>query len=295
MKMYPYKAGDVVRVYNYPFQPKSKQDDSESDKKQGKERYGLVINYGGKYATTVPILPISTHKGKTEREGYILRDDEVRVPRGINYKKRNGVKELIGVIKTERIEHFEQDEISAPLTKIPLRTKLDIISQYEHICNIPFYQNLLKNNSPNHEKAMKLFKESVLAEKLNFLVTDDGKRMYDIMRYTSLKLDKIQPLGYIGKNNSIGIYSVELKGNKDSFIYTIGTLKSKEQVVKDWKNPKKAYQWLSEDIKYNILKKDIDKDLKPDPLIDSNKYVKFNDFSKDVLKDIKEKQKDIEL
>ncbi|MEK5520576.1 hypothetical protein B5V89_15570 [Heyndrickxia sporothermodurans] len=59
----------------------------------------------------------------------MLRDDEVRVPRGINYKKRNGVKELIGVIKTERIEHFEQDEISAPLTKIPLRTKLDIISQ----------------------------------------------------------------------------------------------------------------------------------------------------------------------
>ena len=35
---------------------------------EGKERYGVVINFGGRYATTVPILQISTHNGKTEKK-----------------------------------------------------------------------------------------------------------------------------------------------------------------------------------------------------------------------------------
>jgi len=292
--MYPYKAGDVVRVYNYPFTPKSMQDDLQSEI-QGKERYGVVINYGGRYASTVPILQISTHSGKTEKDGYMLRDDEIRVPQGVSYKKRSGEKELIGVIKTERIEHFEQDEISAPLTKIPLRTKLDIISQYEYISSKPFYKNLLYNESPNHKKAMEIFKESVLAEKLNFLVTDDGKRKYEEMRYSNLKLNEIQPLGRIGKGNAIGIYSIKLKGNIDTFTYTIGTLKSDKQIVKDWSKPMKAHQWISEDIKYNILKKDIDKGLRPDPLVNTNNYVMFKEFSKEVLSNEKKKQNDIDL
>lgn len=281
--MYPYRTGDVVRVYNYPFIPKSMQQDNTDNERQGKERYGVVINSGGRYATTVPILQISTHSGKTEKDGYMLRDDEIRVPQGITYKKRYGDKELFGVIKTERIEQFEQDEISAPLTKIPLRTKLDIISQYEYISSKTYFKEILDNESPNHAQAMGIFKDAVLAEKLNFLVTDDGKRKYETMKFSDLELSEIQPLARIGKGNAIGVYSLKLKGDIDTFTYTIGTLKSDEQIAKDWSKPKKAHEWISEDIKYNILKKDIDKNLRPDPLINTNNYIDFKDFKKEVL------------
>lgn len=294
INLFPYKTGDIVRVHHYPFTSKNEQDklrkesnENSSNKiNEGKSRYGVVINSGGKNITTIPIMPITSHSGKTNSESYRLRDDEVRLPDNIFYEKTTGKINIYGVIKTERIESFESDEITPPLTKIPLRTKLDLIERYESIIKNGFHKNILDKGSSQHKDIMDQFKDSVLAEKLNFLVTDNGVRKFDSMKNSTLSLVGIQPLIKTGRNKSISVYSVKLKGEVDSFTYTIGTLKSEKKVIKEWSNPKKAKEWLSEDIKYNILKSNIDKSLKPDPLSNSNEYKTIDEFSKDIKKEI---------
>ncbi|KIU04561.1 hypothetical protein SC09_contig8orf00231 [Bacillus subtilis] len=219
------------------------------------------------------------------------------LPESTSYQKRNGKVQLYGVIKAERIESFESDEITPPLTTIPLRTKIDLITRYESIIKIDYFKRKLDIESPNHSQVMSDFKTSVLAEKLEFLVTKKGERKFDKMQNSTLILKDIQPLGRIGKNNRISVYALRLKGREDEFSYTIGTFKNEKQIIKDWSKPMKAKQWISEDIKFHILKKDIDKQLRPNPLIESDKFLSFKEFSQTVEKNLKPTQRksDLEL
>ncbi|MCY8497745.1 hypothetical protein P8917_10070 [Bacillus atrophaeus] len=301
--MFPYRPGDVVRVHNYPFISKAEQEQTKNENNtvqnltEGKPRYGVVINSGGRHIETIPILQIMSHGGQTQRKDYPLRDDEVRLPENTSYQKKSGKVELYGVIKAERIETFESDEITPPLTTIPLRTKIDLITRYEAILKVDYFKKKLDVESPNHSQVMSDFKTSVLAEKLDFLVTDKGERKFDKMQNSTLILKEIQPLEKIGKNGGIGIYALRLKGKEDEFTYTLGTLKNEKQITNDWSKPMKAKKWISEDIKFQILKKDIDKQLRPNPLIESDKFVSFKEFSQEIEKDMKlaQKKNDLEL
>ncbi|MCI3027562.1 hypothetical protein LMF32_00235 [Desemzia sp. C1] len=122
---------------------------------EGKERYGVVINFGGRYATTVPILQISTHNGKTEKEGYMLRDDEIRVPQGLTYRKRKGNKQLIGVIKnwrshTDQFKPFTQS-LYVDLTEDPNHPPIPIHLGFQVGRNILIeFLEGLKNIGVNH-------------------------------------------------------------------------------------------------------------------------------------------------
>lgn len=279
--MFPYRPGDIVRVHNYPYAPKAEQSPNDPSS-QGKGRFGVVINAGGRSVTAVPVLQVMSHGGKTENNEYVLREDEVRVPPNTSYQRRDGAKTLNGVIKTERIETFEADEITAPLTAIPLRTKMDLLDRYEAIKEKPYFKNMMDKQSPNHEFIMKNFRESVVAEKLNFLVNESGERLYDKMRNSSLNLTELNKIGSLGKGrgNKMGIYSVKLEGSKDAFYYTIGTHKNKKQIAKDWSKPKPAKDWIREDIKYHVLNKNLDKVLKPEPKINQSKYQSMESFKK---------------
>lgn len=299
--MFPYRPGDVVRVHNFPFISKAEQErikneePTEQNLTEGKPRYGVVINSGGRHVDTIPIMQIMSHGGQTQRSDYPLRDDEIRLPESTSYQKRSGKVQLYGVIKAERIESFESDEITPPLTTIPLRTKIDLITRYESIIKIDYFKRKLDIESPNHSQVMSDFKTSVLAEKLEFLVTDKGERKFDKMQNSSLILKDIQPLGKIGKNGGIGIYALRLKGKEDEFNYTLGTLKNEKQIINDWSKPMKANKWISEDIKFQILKKDIDKQLRPNPLIESDKFVSFKEFSQSVENSLKSPQRKNDL
>lgn len=222
--MFPYRPGDIVRVYHYPYVSKAEQVHNEPSS-PGKARYGLVINSGGKGVTAIPIMPIISRSGKTEESTYRLREDEVRVPHNTYYPTHTGEKQLHGVIKTERLERFGPNEISAPLTTVPLRTKIDILERYNIIKQIPYFKNLMDRQSPGHESFMKDFEESVVAEKLNFLVNENGVRKFDAMRNSALKMTEINPITKMGKNNRISLYSVKLQGRKDSFQYTMDNAK----------------------------------------------------------------------
>nr|WGD72640.1 hypothetical protein P5645_22220 [Bacillus subtilis] len=301
--MFPYKPGDVVRVHNYPFVSKAEQErlkDSDQTQEQpafqGKPRFGVVINAGGRNVEMIPIMQIMSHGGQTERHDYNLRDDEVRLPENISYQKRSGPVDIYGVIKTERIESFEADEITPPLTSIPLRTKIDLIERYEAIMKVDYFRNKLDVDSPNHSKVMADFKTSVLAEKLDFLVSNNGERKFDRMQNSPLRCKEIQKLGSVGKDNRIGLYAVNLQGRHDNFTYIIGTMKNEKQLAKDWAGPKKAKDWLSEDIKFHILKKNIDSQLRPNPLVNSDKFMSFTQFSKQALGiDIEKKHGETDL
>ncbi|MCY9750655.1 hypothetical protein M5W75_12525 [Paenibacillus larvae] len=195
-----YNSGDIVRVF-YPYLPKVKDTSGNS---AGKVRYGLVINAGSNQTVALPILAITSHRGKTRGADYILRDDEVRIPDGVSYFKRSkGEVPIDGVIKTERIEFFDDDEISKPLTSVNLDTKIEVLERYKNTMDIPYFVRKMNEESPGHKEAMQTFERATIAEKLGFLATDLGECKYEHMEDFVLKLYKIQPLGQSNSNKRI--------------------------------------------------------------------------------------------
>lgn len=203
--MYLYKLGDIVRVNHFPYMSKTEKEKLKkkegADNKHpffygGNSRYGVVVGLGGKGVNTIPVVQIMSHEGKTEEKNYRLRDDEVRVPRDAHFINKHGErKDLYGVIKMEQIEMFGADEITAPLTKVPLRVKMDMLEQYEAILTNPYYQRKLDRDSPKHKNIMHQFKESVIAEKLNYLTKANRDNKFDSLRNNLLLVDEIQRLG----------------------------------------------------------------------------------------------------
>lgn len=287
--MHPYKIGDVVRVYHYPYLSKTEKQRiiKEGTKDEhplfymGNVRYGVVVGTGGKNIKAVPVVQIMSHGGETEKEGYMLRDDEVRVPQRTLFVDKHGEQRyLYGVIKMERIEMFGQDEITAPLTEIPLRIKIEMLERYEAILKNHYYKNKLDKDSPNHKLVMKAFKDAIIAEKLNFLVDSQGVNRFEFIKHTTLTLEELQK---VGKYNNLTVYSVRLKGKYDIFTYNIATRKKETQIVKDWDKPKVASQWLKEDAKYHALMNNIDQNIRTDPSPHPDKYVTFESFKKRIL------------
>ncbi|HDR8205141.1 TPA: hypothetical protein ACOQ31_005054 [Bacillus cereus] len=288
--MTEYNSGDIVRVF-YPYVPKVKNESSDVVGK-GKNRYGLIVNAGNNKTVALPIMGITSHKGKTEIPGYVLRTDEVRVPSGVSYYKRSeGEVNIHGVIKTERIEFFDDDEISRKLTSIDLKGKIEVMERYKSTISIPYFKRTMDEDSPGHEKVMEKFERSIIAEKLSFLTTDLGECKYEHLEDTLLKVNKIQSLGKSDTNKRIHFYAVELTGeeNKDSFFYTIASMKQPKQVAREWGKPKAAVDWLKEDERFYNLQKNISKVFKEPPNPHPNKYKAFSLFRKNTLENAMER------
>lgn len=288
--MTEYNSGDIVRVF-YPYVPKVKNESSDILGK-GKVRYGLIVNAGNNKTIALPIMGITSHNGKTEMPGYVLRADEVRVPKGVSYYKRSqGEVNIHGVIKTERIEFFDDDEISRKLTSIDLAGKIEVMERYKNTVSIPFFKRTMDEDSPGHIKVMEKFERAIIAEKLSFLTTDLGECKYEHMEDTLLKVNKIQSLGKSNANKRIHFYAVELTDseNKDSFFYTIATMKQPKQVAREWGKPKAAVDWLKEDERFYNLQKDIHKTIEADPNPHPNKYKAFALFRRNALESAMER------
>lgn len=288
--MYPYKTGDIILVKHFPYTSKIEQERvrKEGTEKEyplfygGESRYGVVVGVGGKGVSAIPVVQIMSHEGKTEEEGYKLRDDEVRVPQNAHFINKRGEKRyLYGVIKMERIEMFGAEEMTAPLTQIPLRVKIELLERYEAILKKHHYKSKLDKDSPNHVQVMQEFKQSIIAEKLNFLTDAQGKNHFEQLKHVRFSLEKLQR---VGKHNNLTIYSVRLKGKYDTFAYNIATRKKPEQLAKDWDKPKMASQWLKEDTKYHALVGNIDQRIRADPYPHPDKYITFEHFKKQTLK-----------
>ncbi|MED2934092.1 hypothetical protein P4308_18745 [Bacillus wiedmannii] len=285
-----YNSGDIVRVF-YPFKPKALSNDNEEQ--VGKRRFGLIINAGNNRTLALPILQITSHGGRTEQTNYKLRADEIKVPESVTYYKRSaqGKVPVYGVIKTERIEFFDDDEISRPLTSVGLDTKIAVLNNYKDLLKQRNFVEVLNEESPGHMEAMQCFERAIIAEKLSFLTTDLGECKYEHMEDKMLRVNKIQPLGKLDTNKRIHFYAVELtdEENMDSFLYSIATMKQPKQVAREWGKSKTAVDWLKEDERFYNLQKDISKVFKEPPNPHPNKYKTFPLFRKNTLENAMER------
>ncbi|KAA6458930.1 MULTISPECIES: hypothetical protein [Bacillus cereus group] len=288
--MEKFKSGDIVRVF-YPFKPKVLSEENEV--KLGKTRFGVIINAKNDKTVALPILQILTRDGKTEKPNYRMRDDEIKVPPNLTYYKPSLQKRvpINGVIKTERIELFDYKEIIKKVSKIDLVTKSAILKNYKGILKDKSFLDSLNRESPGHKEAMQCFERVIIAEKLRFLTTSIGECKYEYMEEQLLKINKIQPLGKSDMNKRIHFYAVELtdEENKDSFFYTIASMKQPEQVAREWGKPKTAIDWLKEDERFYNLQKDITKVFKETPNSHPNRYKAFSLFRENTIENAMER------
>jgi len=282
------KTGDIIRVF-YPFTPRAK---NQENSNEGKERFGVIINNGNNMAVAIPIMQITSHGKRTEHPDYRLRLDEVRVPAETSYFKPTQQKRIpiYGVIKTERIELFDDDEISGSLTNIGKEGKIQILEKYKELTSNRHYLQRLNEESPGHKEAMETFERFVIGEKLRFL-EKNGESNYEKMEDRSLEINKIQHLGKANENKRIHFYAVELTDKEGSFFYTIASKKQPKQVVKEWGKPKTAKEWIQTDERYYQLKKDIRQKLEPTPEPKEEKYRDFKVFRRNILKQEQQRER----
>lgn len=276
-----YKSGDLVIAYEFPY---NKLLTDEFQSSRSKPRPAIVLGETGRSIAAIPVMGVYTKGRMTEKEGYSLYRHEVRVPKGLTM----GQKELEGVIKTDRVVVLERHQISSAFDEFPLRTKMDILSTYEDIKNLPFYKKSLDQETTyNHERIMRNFKENVIAERLNFLTNKEGENVYEFKKYDQYQIDKIQ---HIGTFKDLNIYAVNLQSTDDNFIVNLATNKPVNKIVSDWSGTKTAKEWLREDAKYHALNKNIDQNIRRDPFIHPDKFIRLDQLSKNAGKNnIKEK------
>lgn len=259
---------------------------------EGKERFGVIINAENSMAVAIPIMQITSHGKKTENPDYRLWPDEVRVPAETSYYKPSQQKmiSIYGVIKTERIEVFDDDEISGSLTNIGKEGKMQILEKYKELTRNKNYLQRLNEESPGHKEAMETFERSIIGEKLMFL-EKNGESNYEQMEDRSLEINKIQHLGKSNENQRIYFYAVELTDKEDSFFYTIASKKKPKQVVKEWGKAKTAKEWLQQDERYYQLKKDVRQKLEPTLQPKEEKYRNFKVFRRNILKQEQQRER----
>lgn len=280
-----YTVGNIAYVFQFPFEER---DNQNRPLGYTAPRPVLILGEGKNGITGIPVMPITTHNRKTTQNTYILRFNEVEIPKGIFIvSRKKGREELEGVVKVNRIEKFHRSQMTLPLGNVPLRLKENVISKYEELLEVGKFKKSLDALTPDHKNVMREFKESIIAEKLHFLTSENGENQFDEMKKSQMFIENIQKTGNYGDLN---IYSVQLRGKKDSFLYDIATYKTEQEVAKEWGKVKRAEEWLKEDMKYHALKNNIDQKIRPDPLPHPEKYVPFENFQKSILKSKKKKQ-----
>ncbi|MGG3801211.1 hypothetical protein [Metabacillus fastidiosus] len=274
-----YKSGQLINVYDFPFDPKAEREEGKS-----KGRPAIVLGYHDDHIEAIPVMQIGTKGGKTEKPSYLLFPEEVRVPKGLTYLDN---RELRGVIKTNRIEIFKESEVTEPLDDFPLRTKIDVLQTYESIKNTFPHKDELNRYGNNHQEVMEKFKENTIADQLNFLVDKNGENQFEFKKNNLFEIDKIQP---VEREKGLHTYSIGLSDGESSYLYTISTSKKPKQIIKDWAKPKTAEEWLKEDTKFQALSKNIDYKLKPTPLPHPDKYKNFTQFKNQELRKLKRQE-----
>lgn len=278
------RTGDIVLVKDYP-NPQHEEANSQSTK----DRFAVVIgNYRDGF-TSLPAQAIATKGGKTEKPLYRIRENELRIPGGVVNGKKNF--ELSGVIKAHRFPLIRQDQILYKAASLPLETKLHLVQLQEQLKTQPRHVNEMKEENPNYEKVIAYFKEVTVAEKLNFMRDDKGNHQYEFLRNQTFSIKSIQ---FLEKKKNLNIVSVKLEGDNKEFTHTFATKKTMGQVRFDWKIPKKAKDWIREDIKFHALQRNPLVRLNPDRIPHPDKYTKLEDF-KEPKNNLDQKDLNLEL
>lgn len=262
------RTGDIVLVRDYPnLQYK------EAHASPTKTRFAVVIgNFRGGYAT-LPAHAIVTKGGKTEQPYYRLKENELRVPANIISDRADIA--LKGVIKAHRFPLIRKEQMILKVGSLPLETKIQLIDIHETIKNRPIHVLEMEKENPYYAKFMGFFKEVTLAEKMQFMRDDRGNHQYEFVRNEEFRVKAIQLLE---KRNHLHILSVQLEGDKGTFTHTFATKKSLQEIREDWKEPKKAKEWIREDVKFYALWKNPFLQLKPDPQPHPDKYQSLEKF-----------------
>lgn len=95
-------------------------------------------------------------------------------------------------------------------------------------------------------------KNEGLADSLDFLTDNNGNNHYGELKNNTFECKSIAELK---KGKHFTDYSIELEDNqKNNFQYTLRTEKNKAEIRQEWSKGLTGKDWLSEDIKTEVLK-----------------------------------------
>jgi len=256
------RTGDIVLVKDYP-NPQFK----EARSRPTKDRFAIVIGNFREGFISLSAQAIATKRGQTERAGYRLKENELRIPEGIVDDRRDF--EITGVIKAHRFPLIKQNQMAYKAGSLPLETKLHLVQLHERMKNLPHQVAEMKQENPNFLKVMGYFKEVTLAEKLQFMRDNRGNYQYEFLRNKEFSVKSAQ---FLEKRKNLNVISVQLEGSGKKFYHTFATRKSLNELQQDWKSPKKAKEWIREDVKFHTLQRNPLLQLKPDKQPHPDKY-----------------------
>lgn len=254
-----YKTGDLVRFYDF----------SRGNKNVQKPRPAMVLGYDH-FKDKVNLMKITSKGGATERKDYKLMEDEIKVPKGMWFRGR----ELYGVIKTNNIIQINSERLTSVLDVFSFDFKMKVMNKYDLHKNDRWYKKYLDMYNGNHRHIMSHYKESLIAEKLNFFQTDSGENIYDFIRNEKLAIEEVQvhpKSDYSPYKN----YSVTFRYFDNYFNHIVSTRKSIREISMDWKGEKTVRDWLREDVKFHILKRNIHANLEKS-FVSKKRYHSFN-------------------
>lgn len=260
------KSGDLVKYYDF----------TEDNPDFSKPRPAMVLGYDP-YRKKYSLMRITSKGNATEREGYKLKGEELRVPEGMVYEKNNESVELYGVIKTNNIIQVDRERLTTQSDVFSFTFKKAVFDKYNKLKNKSWFKEYADYYSDRHHKIMQFFKEDLIAEKLNYM-SDEVENVYDFFKdyYVDVKGIKQLPTNKFGNRYSL---LFEIEG--ETFEHTFSTNKTPIEVSRDWVGEKKVSEWLREDRKFHVLNRNLDIEFTPDPIV-SKGYKSMGKFAKDV-------------
>lgn len=239
---YGIKAGDLVKYYDF----------SVDNPDVSKPRPAMVLGYDP-YQRKYNLMRITSKRNRTEDKDYVLKGEEIRVPKGMRYERDNKETELYGVIKTNNIIQVNRERLTQVLDVFSFRFKKGVLDKYYKLIEKEWFREYADQRCKNHSKIMDFFHEDLIAEKLGYF-TNDVENIYDFVRHEEFKIDGIYQL----PSNKHGYrYSVLMEHDDHIYEYTISTDKSPSEVSRSWSDTKIARDWLCEDKKFHVLKNDL--------------------------------------
>lgn len=260
------KSGDLVKYYDF----------TVDNPDFSKPRPAMVIGYDP-YRKKYNLMRITSKVNATEQEGYRLKGEELRVPKGMVYEKNNELVELYGVIKTNNIIQVDRERLTTKSDVFSFDFKKSVLDKYMTLQHKSWFKEYADYYSDTHYKIMSYFKDDLVAEKLGYF-DDLDENVYDFFKDEFVSVKGIRQL----ESNKFGNrYSLLFEVDDEIFEHTFSTNKSPSEVVRDWSDERKISEWLKEDKKFHVLKRNLDVEFTPDPEV-SHGYKSMGRFRKEI-------------
>jgi len=137
------RTGDIVLVRDYP-----NAHDFKAGSAATKDRFAVVIGNFKEVFFSVPAQSITTKGRRTEITDYRLKENEVRLPEHILDKRTDF--NLTGVIKAHRFPLVSQNQMSYKVGRLPLETRLNLVSVHDRIKNSPRQVAEMQDENPHY-------------------------------------------------------------------------------------------------------------------------------------------------